>query len=46
MNSEIPTIPSRPTTAISAEDPFSITYSSDTIEVVGKYTCVNLLPDS
>jgi hypothetical protein len=36
MNSEMPTMPSLPTTAISAEAPSSITYSSDTMEVVGK----------
>ena len=29
-------MPSLPTTAISADAPFSITYSSDTMEVVGK----------
>ena len=36
MNSEMPTMPSLPTTAISAEAPFSITYSSETMAVVGK----------
>ena len=36
MNSEMPTSPSEPTTAISAEAPFSITYSSDTMALVGK----------
>jgi hypothetical protein len=36
MNKEIPKIPSLPTTAISAEAPFSITYRSETIAVVGK----------
>jgi hypothetical protein len=38
MNSEMPTTPSWPTTATSAEAPSSITYSSDTIDVEGKYT--------
>ena len=36
MNSDTPTTPSLPTTAISAEAPFSITYSSETMAVVGK----------
>jgi len=36
MNSEMPTIHSCPTTAISAEAPSSITHSSETIDVVGK----------
>jgi hypothetical protein len=36
MNSEMPTMPSCPTTAISAEAPSSITYSSEMIDVVGK----------
>src|SRR6202035_1644698 len=40
------TMPSLPTTAISADAPFSITYSSETIAVVGKYTWVNVAPDS
>jgi len=35
-----------PTTAISADAPSSITYSSDTIDVVGKYTWVIATPDS
>jgi hypothetical protein len=30
----------------SAEAPFSITYSRDTMEVVGKYTCLSVPPDS
>ena len=34
------------TTAISAEAPSSITYSSDTMEVVEKYTWVMAMPDS
>ena len=46
MNSETPTMPSRPTTAISAEAPSSIKYSSETIAVVGKYTWLMVLPDS
>ncbi len=46
MNSEMPTMPSWPTTAISAEAPFSITYSSDTIASVGKYTWLSVRPDS
>ena len=46
MNSDIPTMPSLPTTAISADAPSSITYSSETIEVVGKYTWLKVLPDS
>ena len=36
MNSEMPTTPSLPTTAISADAPFSITYSRETIELAGK----------
>jgi hypothetical protein len=36
MNKETPTMPSFPTTAISAEAPFSSKYSSETMEVVGK----------
>jgi PAS domain-containing protein len=36
MKSETPTTPSLPTTAISAEPPSSMTYSSDTIALVGK----------
>ena len=39
-------MPSLPTTAISAEAPFSITYSSETMAVVGKYTWLSWLPDS
>src|ERR1700686_154104 len=46
MNNEIPTIPSLPTTAISADAPFSMTYSSETMEVVGKYTWLSVPPDS
>jgi len=46
MNNEMPTTPSLPTTAISAEAPFSITYSSETIEVVGKYTWASAPPAS
>jgi len=46
MNSEIPTRPSLPTTAISADEPFSITYSSETIALVGKYTWPSVRPDS
>ena len=38
MNSAIPTRPSQPVTAISADEPFSSTYSSDTMLLVGKYT--------
>ena len=34
--SDTPTSPSRPTTAISADTPFSITYSSETMASVGK----------
>jgi hypothetical protein len=37
MKRETPTTPSLPTTAISADSPFCITYRSDTIAVVGKY---------
>ena len=36
MKSAMPMTPSLPTTEISAEAPFSSTYSSDTIESVGK----------
>jgi len=36
MKSEMPTTPSLPTTAISAEAPSSITYSNETMAVVGK----------
>ena len=46
MNREMPTMPSLPTTAISAEAPSSITYSNDTMAVVGKYTWLSVLPDS
>ena len=46
MKSEMPTMPSLPTTAISAEAPFSITYSSETMAVVGKYTWLKVRPDS
>ena len=46
MNSEMPTKPSNPTTAISADAPLSVTYSKDTMEVVGKYTCDSTDPDS
>ncbi len=46
MNSETPTNPSLPTTASSADAPFSITYSSETMAVVGKYTCDSSSPDS
>ena len=46
MKREMPTMPSLPTTAISAEAPSSITYSSETMAVVGRYTWATLLPDS
>jgi hypothetical protein len=36
MNSATPTMPSLPTTAISADAPSSMTYSSEMIDVVGK----------
>jgi hypothetical protein len=36
MNNETPTIPSLPTTAISADDPFSKTKSKEMIESMGK----------
>ena len=36
MNKDTPMAPSLPTTAISAEAPSCITYSSETIELVGK----------
>ena len=39
-------MPSLPTTAISAEAPSSITYSSETMAVVGKYTWLSVTPDS
>ncbi|EWS58294.1 hypothetical protein Y695_04706 [Hydrogenophaga sp. T4] len=46
MNSAMPTRPSLPTTAISAEAPSSITYSSEMMALTGKYTWAILLPDS
>ena len=46
MNSDIPPMPSLPTIAISAEAPFSNTYNIDTMEVVGKYTWLSVVPDS
>jgi hypothetical protein len=46
MKSEIPTNPSLPTTAISADAPFSITYNRETMAVVGKYTWLSVSPDS
>ena len=46
MNIEMPTMPSKPTTAISAEAPFSITYNSETMAVVGKYTWLSVSPGS
>jgi len=46
MKSEMPTSPSLPTTAISADAPFSMTYSNETIAVVGKYTWLIVSPDS
>ncbi len=46
MNREMPTMPSFPTTAIYADAPFSMTYSSDTMEVTGKYTWLSVPPDS
>ena len=36
MNSGTPTMPSLPMAAISAEAPFSVTYSSETTDDVGK----------
>ena len=36
MNRAMPTTPSRPTTAISADEPSAITYSSETMALVGK----------
>jgi hypothetical protein len=36
MKTETPTIPSFPTTAISADEPSSITHISEAIAVVGK----------
>ena len=46
MNSEMPTTPSFPVTAISAEAPLCMTYSSEMMAVVGKYTCVSRPPGS
>jgi hypothetical protein len=46
MKMATPTSPSWPTTAISAEAPFSITYSSETMALVGKYTWFMVVPDS
>jgi hypothetical protein len=36
MNKEMPTSPSLPTTAISADAPFSVTESNDTMAETGK----------
>lgn len=36
MNSDTPTAPSRPTTAISADAPSFSTYSNDMMQFVGK----------
>jgi len=46
MKSAMPTTPSLPTTAISAEEPSSITYNSETMALMGKYTWAILAPDS
>src|ERR1039458_3218447 len=46
MNSATPMRPSFPTTAISADAPSSMTYSSDTMVSVGKYTWRRTPPDS
>ncbi|MDT4864149.1 hypothetical protein FQZ97_988970 [compost metagenome] len=46
MKSAMPTTPSFPTTAISAEAPLSITDSKETMALIGKYTWLILLPDS
>jgi hypothetical protein len=47
MKSEMPTIPSLPTTAISAEAPSSMTYSSDTMARGGKvHVAAACPPDS
>jgi hypothetical protein len=45
ITSEMPMMPSL-TTGISSEEPFSLTYSSQTIAVVGKYKWLNVLQDS
>ncbi len=45
MTSEMPMMPSL-TTGISSEEPFSLTYSSQTIAVVVKYKWLNVLQDS
>lgn len=37
MNKAMPSMPSLPTSAISAESPSFITYSSETMDVSGKY---------
>ena len=39
-------MPSLPTTAISAEAPFDMTYRREMIAVVGKYTWSSAAPDS
>ncbi len=39
-------MPSLPTTAVSAEMPFSVRYSSETRDVVGRITWLSLSPDS
>ena len=46
MNRAIPMTPSLPTTAISADAPSAMTYSSDTIEVMGKYMYLSVSPAS
>jgi hypothetical protein len=46
MNSDPPTAPSKPTTAISADDPFSITCSRETTLVVGKHKHFSFDPDA
>jgi hypothetical protein len=46
MNKEIPTIPSFPITAISADAPFSMTYRSETIDVSGNTAKLGSAPGS
>src|ERR1700722_1102399 len=46
MKREMPTTPSLPTTAISAEAPSDMTENKDTIESMGKKTCCKTMSDS
>ena len=46
MISEMPTMPSLPTTATSADEPSRVMYDSETTAVVGNTTEAGVLPDS